>query len=123
MAPDLTAEALGEAPGRGRLAGRRILVVGAGSSRFQGESDPPGNGQAIARLAAREGAEVICADIDLAATHRTVAAILAEGGAATELQGDVADADVCVRFIAEAGALDGLRSRPQCLSAPDHRSG
>ena len=79
--PELTAEALGEARGRGRLTGRRILVVGAGSSRFQGERDPPGNGQAIARLAAREGAEVICADLDLAAAHRTVAAILAEGGA------------------------------------------
>ena len=81
-------------------------MVGAGSSRFQGESDPPGNGQAIARLAARESAEVICADVDLDAANRTVAAILAEGGAATALQGDVAD--VCARFIAEAGALDGL---------------
>ncbi len=108
IAADLTSEARGEAPGRGRLAGRRILVVGAGSSRFQGEGDPPGNGQAIARLAAREGAEVICADIDLDAANRTVAAILAEGGAATALQGDVADANVCARFIAEAGTLDGL---------------
>ena len=51
-APELTAEARGEAPGRGRLIGRRILVHRAGSARFQGESDPPGNGQAIARLAA-----------------------------------------------------------------------
>src|SRR5579863_9938044 len=105
---ELTAEALGEAPGRGRLIGRRILVVGAGSAHFQGESDPPGNGQAIARLAAREGAEVICADINLDSAGRTVAAILAEGGSATALQGDVADADVCARLIADAGALDGL---------------
>ncbi len=48
--PELTAEALGVAIGRGRLTGRRILVVGAGSSRFQGESDPPGNGQATRAL-------------------------------------------------------------------------
>lgn len=86
--PALTAEARGEAPGRGRLTGRRILVVGAGSARFQGESDPPGNGQAIARLAAREGAEVICADLDLAAAGCTVEAIVAEGGVAMALQGD-----------------------------------
>lgn len=108
ITPELTAETLGRAPGRGRLIGRHILVVGAGSSRFQGESDPPGNGQAIARLVAREGAEVICADIDLDAANHTVAAILAEGGAAMALQGDAADADVCARFITEAGALDGL---------------
>lgn len=105
---ELTAEARGEAPGRGRLMDRRILVVGAGTTPFQGESDPPGNGQAIARLAAREGAEVMCADIDLAAAQRTVAAILAEGGSATAIQGDVTDAEVCARLIAESGVLDGL---------------
>ncbi len=106
--PALPAEALGEAPGRSRLTGRRILVVGAGSARFQGESDPPGNGQAIARLAAREGAEIICADINLEAANHTVEAIRAEGGSATAIQGDVSDADVCARFIAESGAIDGL---------------
>jgi NAD(P)-dependent dehydrogenase (short-subunit alcohol dehydrogenase family) len=105
---ELTAEALGEAPGRGRLLGRRILVVGAGSARFQGESDPPGNGQAISRLAAREGAEVICADINLDAANLTVEAILADGGLATSLQGDVADAQVCEQLVSDAGAIDGL---------------
>lgn len=105
---ELSAEARGEAPGRGRLVGRRILVVGAGTQRFQGESDPPGNGQAIARLAAREGAEVICADINLEAANHTVSAIQAEGGTAMVLQGDVADAEVCARFVQDSGALDGL---------------
>lgn len=108
LTPELPAEARGEAPGRGRLAGRRILVVGAGSARFQGESDPPGNGQAIARLAAKEGAEIICADIDLDSAKRTVAAITAEGGSAVAIQGDVAEAEVCARFVTEAGPLDGL---------------
>ncbi len=51
---------------------------------------------------------MICADLDLAAADRTVAAILAEGGVATALQGDVAEAEVCARFKVEAGALDGL---------------
>jgi NAD(P)-dependent dehydrogenase (short-subunit alcohol dehydrogenase family) len=38
------AEALGAAPGRGRLTGRRVLVVGAGT-RPSPEPDPPmGNG-------------------------------------------------------------------------------
>lgn len=105
---ELVAEARGEAPGRGRLLGRRILVVGAGSARFQGESDPPGNGQAIARLAAHEGAEVICADIDLDSANRTVAAIQAAGGSATTLQGDVSEAETCARLVADAGAIDGL---------------
>lgn len=105
---DLADEAQGKAPGRGRLAGRRILIVGAGSMRFQGEGDPPGNGQAIARLAAREGAEVICADINLDAANQTVEAIRTEGGKASALQGDVADAEVCARFITAAGAIDGL---------------
>ncbi|HET8842711.1 MAG TPA: SDR family NAD(P)-dependent oxidoreductase [Ktedonobacteraceae bacterium] len=104
----LPAEALGEAPGRGRLSGRRILVVGAGSASFQGESDPPGNGQAIARLAAREGAEIICADINLEAATRTAETIIAGGGTASTLQGDVAEAGICERFIADSGALDGL---------------
>lgn len=108
ISANLTAEALGTAPGRGRLDGRRVLVVGAGSTSFQGASDPPGNGQAIARLAAREGAEVICADIDRDAAQRTVQAILAAGGRATALQGDVAEAEVCERLVADSGAIDGL---------------
>jgi NAD(P)-dependent dehydrogenase (short-subunit alcohol dehydrogenase family) len=64
----LPPEAAGSAPGRGRLAGRRVLVVGAGT-RPSPEPDPPiGNGRAIAVLAAREGAAVVCADRDSVAT-------------------------------------------------------
>jgi hypothetical protein len=40
-----SAESLGEAPGRGRLAGRRILVVGGGQRVFDAASDPIGNGR------------------------------------------------------------------------------
>ena len=43
----LPAEATGAAPGRGRLTGRRVLVLGAGT-RPSPEPDPPlGNGRAI----------------------------------------------------------------------------
>ena len=59
----LPAEAAGAAPGRGRLTGRRVLVVGAGT-RSSPEPDPPlGNGRAISVVAAREGAAVACATV------------------------------------------------------------
>ena len=48
----------------GRLAGRRVLVVGAGTRRSDDPDAPIGNGRAISVLAAREGAAVACADID-----------------------------------------------------------
>jgi NAD(P)-dependent dehydrogenase (short-subunit alcohol dehydrogenase family) len=69
----LPAEAAGSAPGRGRLAGRRVLVVGAGT-RPSPEPDPPiGNGRAISVLAAREGAAVACADRDARGPDTAVA--------------------------------------------------
>jgi NAD(P)-dependent dehydrogenase (short-subunit alcohol dehydrogenase family) len=113
--PPLPDEALGVAPGRGRLTGRRVLVVGAGT---QGGPDPGpdapiGNGQAIARLAAREGAWVACAAVDVDAAERTASAVGAEGGDAVVLEGDVADAATCGALVdsaaaAASGALDGL---------------
>lgn len=74
----LAGEAAGAAPGRGRLAGRRILVVGAGT-RPSPEPDPPlGNGRAISVLAAREGAAVACADRDADAAEQTAALVRGE---------------------------------------------
>jgi hypothetical protein len=97
----LPAEAAGSAPGRGRLAGRRVLVVGAGT-RPSPEPDPPiGNGRAISVLAAREGAAVACADRDAGAAEAT-AVVLA----------DVASPQECASVVAESaaalGGLDGL---------------
>src|SRR6185312_7596515 len=61
-ADDLVQESRGEAPGRGRLEGRRILVVGGGQEDY-GLDDPPiGNGRAMSILFAREGAAVAVAD-------------------------------------------------------------
>src|ERR687897_795903 len=71
MAAELPDEAAGRAPGRGRLNGRRVLVVGAGTRATADPDAPIGNGRAIATLAAREGAMVACADRDEAAALAT----------------------------------------------------
>ncbi|MGQ0802510.1 MAG: SDR family NAD(P)-dependent oxidoreductase [Actinomycetota bacterium] len=91
------------------MEGRRILVVGAGTQPSD-EPDPPiGNGRAIAVLAAREGAEVVCADRDRAAAEETVAWIEREGGKAGVEVADVTSEDDCAALVAAAGArLDGL---------------
>ena len=76
----LPPEAVGTAPGRGRLVGRRVLVVGAGT-RPSPEPDPPmGDGRAIAVLAAREGADVVCADLNEAAAEETAGLVRAATG-------------------------------------------
>ena len=113
----LPAEATGAAPGRGRLTGRRVLVVDAGT-RPSPEPDPPlGNGRAISVLAAREGATVACADRDAAAAEATAALVRAEhaegpgngGQAAAVVLADVAAPDACAAVVADsAAALGGL---------------
>jgi len=112
-AESLTPESLGQAPGRGRLAGRRVLVVGAGTRPLPDDPEPPvGNGRAIALLAAREGAAVACADRDEASAGDTAGRIQAEGGRAGVLVADVTDDDACSRLVTGAldflGGLDGL---------------
>jgi len=111
-APALPPESQGAAPGRGRLTGRRILVVGAGQNDY-GETDPPiGNGRAMAVLFAREGARVAVADRDQASAEATTARILAEGGTAVTVIADMArstDPQTMVNEAAAAlGGLDGL---------------
>src|SRR5215831_7990913 len=105
-------EALGIAPGRGRLIGRRVLVVGAGTRRSEEPDPPPGNGRAIAVLAAREGAQVVCADRDESAAAQTVALIEAEGGRAVPVVADVSDPEQCESVVADSvaalGGLDGV---------------
>jgi NAD(P)-dependent dehydrogenase (short-subunit alcohol dehydrogenase family) len=107
-----SAESLGLAPGRGRLTGRRILIVGGGQRVFDAATDPIGNGRAMSLLCAREGAQVTVADVNLASAEDTVARIAAEGGRGVAIAADVAvEADV-VRMIDEAhrhmGGLDGM---------------
>ena len=107
-----TAESLGEAPGRGRLAGRRVLVVGGGQRAFDPATDPIGNGRAMCRLYAREGAKVAVADANLDSAKETLRQIEAAGGSGVAIQGDVtSEADVVKIFdeaIAGLGGLDGV---------------
>jgi NAD(P)-dependent dehydrogenase (short-subunit alcohol dehydrogenase family) len=95
----------------GHLAGRTVLVVGAGTQRSDEPDAPVGNGRAIAILAARAGATVVCADRDAAAADETARQITAEGGTAVTVIGDVSDADACEAIVAEAtagGMLGGV---------------
>lgn len=77
-----------------RLDGRRAVVVGAGS----------GIGRESALALAAHGAEVVCADRDLAAAQATVE--MGGGEEACEL--DVLDAEAIRRAADELGAVDVL---------------
>lgn len=105
----LPSEALGLAAGRGRLAGRKILVVGAGQQSY-GLADPPiGNGRAMSRLFAREGALVAVADVDASAADETVRQTQDEGSRAVAIVADAGVPADVERMVAEAREeLDGL---------------
>jgi len=108
----LTDETLGTAPGRGRLTGRRIVVIGAGSQPSPDPEVTIGNGRAIAVLCAREGADVACVDRDRAAADETAQLCSAEGAKAVTIVADVRDAAQCEDLIRSAhrelGGLDGV---------------
>jgi NAD(P)-dependent dehydrogenase (short-subunit alcohol dehydrogenase family) len=91
-----------------RLPGARILVVGAGTRPSADPDAPPGNGRAVSVLAAREGATVVCADLDRASAEATAELVRAERGTAEVAVADVSDADQCARLIEEAGDLTGV---------------
>jgi len=105
-------ESAGRAPGRGRLAGRRLLVVGGGQREIDDADPPVGNGRAATILYAREGARVACADVSGPAAMATVAAVVEEGGEAIAIDADVADPSAVEDMVARAtdwlGGLDGL---------------
>jgi NAD(P)-dependent dehydrogenase (short-subunit alcohol dehydrogenase family) len=106
---ELPAAARGEVPARGRLEGRRILIVGAGQAD-QGLDDPPiGNGRAMSILFEREGAKVAAADIDEDAA-RSTAELAGEG--TVVIAADASDEGDVKRMVAEAsealGGLDGV---------------
>ncbi len=94
------------------LAGRRVLVVGAGTRPSPDPESPMGNGRAISILAGRAGAAVACADVDADAAAVTASLVEAEGSAAHVLTADVTDAEACARLVLDAeaamGGLDGL---------------
>ena len=99
--------------GGGRLAGRRILVVGGGQQSHGLEDAPIGNGRAIALICAREDASVAVADIDLAAAEETAELARGEGGGQVEaLAADASEDRDVVAMIEKTektlGGLDGL---------------
>ena len=108
----LPRSALGQVPGSGRLAARRVLVVGSGTRPGPDPDAPVGNGRAISVLAAREGASIACLDLDISAARETAKLVEAEGAEAIVLAGDAADPAVVVDLVGEAdtrlGGIDGL---------------
>lgn len=105
-------EALGRVPGRGRLTGRRIMVVGAGQRQTVDAEPPVGNGRAISLLFGREGAHVACIDINREAAGATARRIVDEGGKAFVEVADVGDANAIAPLVdrchAQLGGLDGM---------------
>jgi len=91
------------------LAGRRVLVVGAGTRASDDPDAPIGNGRAIAVVAGRAGAIVTCADVDVDAARVTAELVEAEGATAHVLGGDVTDAAACAGLVeGSVGAMGGL---------------
>ena len=86
----------------GRVAGKGIVITGAGS----------GMGRAFAVALAREGATVGILDRDAAAAERVRAEVATEGGSAVALSADVSRRDQVAAaldaFLADAGHLDVL---------------
>jgi NAD(P)-dependent dehydrogenase (short-subunit alcohol dehydrogenase family) len=105
-------EARGEAAGRGRLRGRRLLVVGGGQ-QDHGLDDPPiGNGRAMSVLFAREGASVAISDLDEGSAAATAELVRTEGATAEVIVADAADEDAAEATFNQArdalGGLDGV---------------
>jgi NAD(P)-dependent dehydrogenase (short-subunit alcohol dehydrogenase family) len=104
-----SAEGRGEAPGRARLEGRRILVVGGGQEEHGLEDPPIGNGRAMSILFGREGAAVAVADLNEASAEATAERVHAEGATADVIAADAADeAASAAMFESAAEALGGL---------------
>jgi NAD(P)-dependent dehydrogenase (short-subunit alcohol dehydrogenase family)/uncharacterized protein (DUF1330 family) len=105
-------EALGTAPGRGRMAGRRVLIVGGGQTDFHLVDQPIGNGRALAILLAREGARIVVADRDEDSANGTVELIRAAGGGAETVVADVLEPESIEQMVDAAqrrlGGIDGL---------------
>lgn len=93
----------------GRMAGKVVLVTGAGSS-----GPGWGNGKAAAVLYAREGAQVFAVDRRIEAATETGAIIEGEGGCCASFAADVAHsdqvADMLASCVATFGRIDVLHN-------------
>jgi NAD(P)-dependent dehydrogenase (short-subunit alcohol dehydrogenase family) len=100
-------ETLGIASSYGRLRGRKVLVVGAGQRKIIDNDPPIGNGRAISTLFAREGAAVVCLDVNKEAAEATAAQIKSEGGVAYPYICDARDTDSIGGAVDDAKKLLG----------------
>src|SRR5688500_6570823 len=80
----------------GRLAGKVALVVGGG----QTPGETVGNGRAISRRFAAEGASVVVVDRVLERAEDTVQLIEGDGGTALAVAGDITSSDDCAAMVA-----------------------
>lgn len=95
----------------GRMAGRRVLVIGAGQETYDlpPEQVTMGNGRAASVRMAQEGAVVACADLHLERAEETAAQIAAEGGTGLAFVVDASDeASMTELFAAATAAMGGL---------------
>ena len=100
-------EAAGTVPGRGRLIGKRILIVGGGQRTVEAETDPVGNGRAMSLLFAREGAQVAVADMDTSSATSTVDQVAAAGGTAVAITADISKPEQVEVVVEQAHAAIG----------------
>jgi NAD(P)-dependent dehydrogenase (short-subunit alcohol dehydrogenase family) len=93
----------------GRLDGKVAVVTGAGS-----RGSGVGNGKATAILFAREGARVLCVDVEKERAEETAALIRSEGGEAEPFGADVTrraeTLDMVAAAVARWGGLDILHN-------------
>jgi NAD(P)-dependent dehydrogenase (short-subunit alcohol dehydrogenase family) len=92
----------------GRLDGKVVVVIGAGTRPSADPDAPPGNGRAIAIQAARDGAAVVCVDRDGEAARTTAEMIDGVGGDATVLVADVSDEHDCAGILDATGEPWGV---------------
>jgi NAD(P)-dependent dehydrogenase (short-subunit alcohol dehydrogenase family) len=98
-----------------RLRDKIAIVFGAGSV-----GPGWGNGKATAVLFARNGAHVVCVDINQAAVDETVDIIAREGGRASAHACDVTDSEAVAALVAEIvashGRIDVLHNNVGCAT-------
>lgn len=119
----LFAPAAGTEPGCGRLAGQKVLVLGAGQRDAPTGGPVVGNGRAMCLLFGREGAAVACVDKDAASAEETARLVKAEGGRAIAITADAGDPDFARAMFAEAtGQLGTLTAAVANVGISNGRS-
>lgn len=91
-----------------RLDGRTVLVVGAGSQPSPEPDAPLGNGRAIAVACAREGATVVCADVERSRAEVSATLVAEVGGRAIVVEADAATEEGAAAMVGAVPELHGV---------------